>query len=222
MNNIASASGWRWVQGTATASLTVGRHTLEVRNREDGLNIDKIAFVPSSAEAPTGKGPVGVNCDPAPTMSSWSYWEQGEYGNTHVNYFGAPHTMPNGDMILNGHAAWHSCNQPQLPNVIGKCSGPGGEAGPGSGIAFLGMHRAMVNDFRKFALANGQRSLISLSLNDVLPRPGYFVHPAQMQGVTLPCCSRDEGRPARESRQCCRCGCRLPGRRGFVVRSATG
>jgi hypothetical protein len=152
MNNITAASGWRWVQGTATASLSVGRHTLEVRNREDGLSIDRIAFIPSGSSAPSGTGPTGINCDPATTASSWGYWEQLEYANAHLDYFSV-----NGLHTLNHHHEWHNTND------------SGGTAGTGSGISFLGMHRAMVNDFRQFALANGQRSWIPIHTNAPLP-----------------------------------------------------
>lgn len=152
MNNVTSASGWRWVQGSATASLTVGRHTLEVRNREDGLNIDRIAFIPSGGSAPSGAGPAGINCDPATTVSSWGYWEQVEYGLAHLDYF-----TSTGLHTLDHHHEWHNTND------------PGGTAGPGSGISFLGMHRAMVNEFRAFALARGQRSWLPLNINGPLP-----------------------------------------------------
>jgi hypothetical protein len=156
MNNITSATGWRWVLGTATASLTVGRHTLEVRNREDGLNIDKIAFIPSGGAAPSGAGSTSVNCDPATTMEKWGYWEQTEYGNTHLNYF-SQSGGAYGAMVIDMHVEWHQNND------------PGGQNGPGSGVAFLGMHRSMMNAFRKYALATGQRSYISLNTNAPLP-----------------------------------------------------
>ena len=133
MNNITNATGWRWVQGTATAALTIGRHALEVRNREDGLNIDKIAFIPSGGAAPSGSGGTSVNCDPAPTMSGWGFWEQTDYATTHQRYFEAE-----GAMVIDMHVDWHHNND------------PGGRGGLGSGIAFLGMHRAMVNDFPGF------------------------------------------------------------------------
>jgi len=152
MNNITGASGWRWVQGTATASLTVGRHTLEVRNREDGLSIDRIAFIPSGGSAPSGTGAAGINCDPATTTSSWGYWEQVEYSTAHLDYF-----TNSGMMVLDMHHEWHNIND------------SGGTAGPGSGISFLGMHRSMVNDFRKFALARGQRSWVPIHTNAPLP-----------------------------------------------------
>jgi hypothetical protein len=157
MNNITSATGWRWVQGTATASLTVGRHTLEVRNREDGLNIDKIAFIPSGQTAPSGVGGTSVNCDPATTIETWGYWEQVEYGNTHLNFF-SQNAGAYGAMVIDMHVGWHNFNHD-----------PGGEQGPGSGVAFLGMHRSMMNDFRKYALGTGQRSWIPLSMSATLP-----------------------------------------------------
>jgi hypothetical protein len=152
MTNVSAASGWRWVQGTAATALTVGRHTLEVRNREDGLNIDKIALLPSGAAAPSGTGLTSSNCDPATTIASWNHWEQTDYANTHLAYFTAT-----GATTIDMHVVWHSTND------------SGGTAGTGSGISFLGMHRAMVNDFRAFALARGQRSWASLNLTGQLP-----------------------------------------------------
>jgi hypothetical protein len=55
-------SGWKWVKATANVNLTVGAHTLEVRNREDGLNFDKVAILPASAAAPMGLGDRAGNC----------------------------------------------------------------------------------------------------------------------------------------------------------------
>jgi hypothetical protein len=155
MNNITNATGWRWVQGTATATLGIGRHTLEVRNREDGLNIDKIAFLPSGGAAPSGSGGTSVNCDPAVTTSNWNFWEQTDFGNTHLNYFTV---NGNGAMVIDMHVDWHNFNQD-----------PGGMQGPGSGVAFLGMHRAMMNAFRLYALSTGQRSYIPINVNAPLP-----------------------------------------------------
>jgi hypothetical protein len=60
-------------------------------------------------------------------------------------------------MVLDMHHLWHNVND------------SGGTAGVGSGISFLGMHRSMVNDFRKFALAHGQRSWIPINTNAPLP-----------------------------------------------------
>lgn len=158
MNNIANATGWRWVQGTGNVTLGIGRHTLEVRNREDGLSIDKIAFIPSGATAPSGTatGGTSVNCDPAVTMSNWGYWEQTEYSSMHQDYF-----ANRGGMIIDMHVMWHQTND------------SGGTAGRGSGIAFLGMHRAMVNDLRAFALANGRRSWIPINMNALVPYAVY-------------------------------------------------
>lgn len=156
MNNITNATGWRWVQGTANATLGIGRHTLEVRNREDGLSIDKIAFIPSGGTAPSGAGGTSVNCDPAVTMSNWGFWEQTDYSAMHQNYFSLY-----GSMIIDMHVMWHNMND------------PGGKAGLGSGVAFLGMHRAMVNDLRKYALATGQRSWIPINMNSALPFAVY-------------------------------------------------
>jgi hypothetical protein len=156
MNNLSSVNGWRWVQGTATAALGIGRHTLEVRNREKGLNMDKIAFVPSGAAAPSGAGGTSVNCDPAPTMSSWGFWEQTEYVTTHQRFF-----ENQGAMVIDMHVGWHNNND------------PGGLNGTGSGTAFLGMHRAMMNEFRAFALARGYRSYIPIDVNSPLPFAVY-------------------------------------------------
>lgn len=158
MNNIANATGWRWVQGTATANLGIGRHTLEVRNREDGLSIDKIAFIPSGATAPSGTGTGGtsVNCDPATTISNWGYWEQTDYSATHQAYF-----EEHGMMVIDMHVEWHTVNN------------PGGLNGLGSGVSFLGMHRAMVNDLRSYALAHGRRSWLPINVNAPLPFAVY-------------------------------------------------
>jgi len=156
MNNITNATGWRWVQGSATAALSIGRHTLEVRNREDGLSIDKIALLPTGAAAPSGSGGTSINCDPATTTSNWGFWEQTDYGAAHQNYFALY-----GAMVIDMHVAWHQTND------------PGGTAGVGSGVAFLGMHRSMVNDFRKYALSTGQRSWIPINVNALLPYAVY-------------------------------------------------
>jgi hypothetical protein len=60
-------------------------------------------------------------------------------------------------MIIDMHVDWHHNND------------PGGRNGPGSGVAFLGMHRSMMNAFRQYALNTGQRSYISLNTNAPLP-----------------------------------------------------
>ena len=47
---------WRWAQGTGSLTLSHGKHNLQIRNREGGLSLDKIAFVPTSATGPSGTG----------------------------------------------------------------------------------------------------------------------------------------------------------------------
>ena len=162
MNNISNATGWRWVQGTTQVNLTVGQHTLEIRNRENGLQIDKIAILDSAAQSPTGSGGAGMNCGPATNMTEWDWWDALDYANTHANYFAA-----NGSMVLDMHEMWHIANDPG-----------GGERGPGSGTAFLGMHRAMVNAFRAYALSVGGRSYIPINVNGALPPNLYDAYAA--------------------------------------------
>lgn len=138
MNNTNTlGTGFRWAQGTGSVTLTRGVHTLRIRNRESGLSIDKLAFIPTTATGPAGTavGNAAVNCEPFQTMSDWTYAETAEFEATHLAYMTAlgPHMLPH-------HWEWHNIN------------GPGGQNGVGTGIAFLGYHRAMMNDMRRFAL----------------------------------------------------------------------
>ncbi|MDF3070845.1 MAG: hypothetical protein K0R38_6446 [Polyangiaceae bacterium] len=150
MNNTSGlGSGFRWVQGTASATLTRGVHTLRIRNRESGLSVDKLAFIPTTVTGPSGTaaGNAAVNCEPFQTMSDWTYGVQDvEYEATHLAYMAAhgPHMLPH-------HNQWHTLN------------GAGGQNGRGSGTAFLGYHRAMMNDFRRFALETNGRIPLPIS-----------------------------------------------------------
>jgi hypothetical protein len=150
MNNTSGlGTGFRWVQGTASATLTRGLHTLRIRNREGGLSIDKLAFIPTTVTGPSGTaaGNAAVNCEPFQTMSDWTYGVQdAEYEATHRAYMAAhgPHMLPH-------HNQWHTLN------------GAGGQNGRGSGTAFLGYHRAMQNDFRRFALETNGRIWLPIS-----------------------------------------------------------
>ena len=153
MNNLSVASGWRWIAGTATASLTEGPHTLSISqprrrtaNRQDRVH-------PQRNAAPTGTGGTTINCDPATTMSNWNFWEQTRYATSHYNYF-----VNFGHDTLHHHEDWHVYNNDS-----------GGMNGPGSGIAFLGMHRAMMNEFRGWAMVNGYRSWIPINVAAPLP-----------------------------------------------------
>ena len=153
MNNLSVASGWRWVQGTATASLTAGPHTLEVRNREDGLQIDKIAFHPQRERRPNRDGPREHQL-----RSSDDDVDLELLGTDQLRQL-APQLFVNfGHDTLHHHNDWHVYNNDS-----------GGTGGPGSGISFLGMHRAMMNDFRGFALENGYRSWIPINVAAPLP-----------------------------------------------------
>jgi hypothetical protein len=147
-NTSGLGGGWRWAQGSASVSLSRGDHTLRVKNREAGLSLDKLAFVPTTAAGPTGTGAGGnaVNCEPFQTMADWDYFEVMAYYDTHVNYMTA-HGMHH----LPEHIAWHYVN------------GSGGLDGAGSGTAFMGFHRAMMNDLRKFAMENGGRTWLPIS-----------------------------------------------------------
>lgn len=60
-NNHAGSRGWKWVKGANSASVG-GNVTIEVANREDGLDIDKIALIPAGDPAPTGLGGMANNC----------------------------------------------------------------------------------------------------------------------------------------------------------------
>lgn len=149
MNGASSlGTGWRWSKGTTGATLTHGKHRLYVRNRENGLSLDKVAFVPSAVTGPSGTGAGGtaVNCEPFQTMSDWGPAEVEEYQNTLVGYF-----LYYG-MDLHHHEMWHLAN------------GLGGRDCEGSGTAFLGMHRAMMNDFRKWSLMNNGRSWLPIDV----------------------------------------------------------
>jgi hypothetical protein len=121
---------------------------LRIRSREAGLSLDKIGFIPTNATAPTGTslGAAAVNCEPYQSMADWGYFEVLEYYNTHTNYMGE-----HGEHMLPHHYDWHRRN------------GSGGTAGAGSGTAFLGFHRAMMNEFRKYAMANGGRSWLPMT-----------------------------------------------------------
>ncbi len=148
MNNTSGlGSGWRWAQGAASVNLPRGDHTLSIRNREAQLSIDKLAFVPTTATGPsgTGAGAAGVNCEPFQTMSDWEYFDVNEYYNTHAHYFSV-----HGNHMLSAHDEWHFVN------------GPGGTAGLGSGTAFMGFHRAMMNEFRQFAMQNNGRNALPI------------------------------------------------------------
>jgi hypothetical protein len=149
MNNTSGlGSGWRWAQGAGSITLTHGKHTLRIRNRESGLSIDKIAFVPSSITGPsgTGSGGMAVNCEPFQTMSDWGPGEVAEYYITHYGFFAEM-----GEEMLPEHASWHFTNN------------QGGQNGPGSGTAFLGYHRAMLNQLRAYALETNGRSWLPIS-----------------------------------------------------------
>lgn len=141
-------SGWRWAQGTGSVTLTHGKHTIQIRNREAGLSLDKLAFVPTSATGPsgTGAGSAAVNCEPFQTMSDWGPGEVAEFYDTHYQFF---HHM--GPEMLDEHFMWHETN------------GIGGREGVGSGTAFLGYHRAMMNHFRSHALETNGRSWLPIS-----------------------------------------------------------
>ena len=148
-NTNALGGGFRWAQGSAPATLSHGVHTLRIRNRESGLSIDKLAFIPTSATGPTGTaaGNAAVNCEPFQTMSDWvSHTQNEEYNATHLAYMTAY-----GQHMLPHHKEWHDRN------------GAGGTAGLGSGTAFMGFHRAMLNDFRRFALETNGRSWLPIS-----------------------------------------------------------
>lgn len=148
-NTNTLGSGWRWAAGTGSATLTRGYHTFEVRNRESGLSMDKIAFIPSGATAPsgTGAGSAAVNCEPFQTISDWLYVESDEYNQTHEAFVASK-----GEHWMHHHYDWHVAN------------GSGGTSGNGSGTAFLGFHRAMQNEFRKFALETGGRSWLPVAV----------------------------------------------------------
>jgi hypothetical protein len=147
-NTSGLGSGWRWASGAASVTLARGDHTLRVRNREAKLSLDKLAFVPTTATGPSGTalGAAAVNCEPFQTMSDWDYFEVNAYFDTHLNYFAV-----HGNHMLSFHDEWHVVN------------GPGGTRGAGSGTAFMGFHRAMMNDFRKFAMENDGRSYLPIS-----------------------------------------------------------
>lgn len=158
MNNTNGlGTGWRWAQGTASVTLSHARHTLRIRNRESGLSIDKLAFVPTSVAGPsgTGLGNAAVNCEPFKLMSDWKPGEIYQFYNTHLNYFSAqpmdPQYVSAGEEMLMHHSMWHDAN------------GQGGQAGTGSGVAFLGYHRAMMNDMRRFALETNGRSWLPIN-----------------------------------------------------------
>jgi hypothetical protein len=85
-------------------------------------------------------------------MSNWNFWEQTEYTSTHQQYFD-----DRGMMVIDMHVDWHHNND------------SGGRNGKGSGTAFLGMHRSMMNDFRAFALAHGLRSWVPIDVTATLP-----------------------------------------------------
>ncbi len=63
MNNYTN-SGWNWIKKSSATTLNAGVHTLEVANRENGLKIDKLAVLPSSAAAPSGVAGQAYNCSP--------------------------------------------------------------------------------------------------------------------------------------------------------------
>jgi hypothetical protein len=62
------------------------------------------------------------------------------------NHFVGYVAVPRGDHV----EEWHDRN------------GPGAQAGLGSGTAFMGYHRAMVNDLRRFALETNGRSWLPI------------------------------------------------------------
>jgi hypothetical protein len=167
-NTSGLGSGWRWAPGAASITLPRGDHTLRVRNREANLSLDKIAFVPTTATGPSGTalGGTAVNCEPFQTMSDWDYFEVNAYSDTHVNYFAV-----HGNHMLSFHDTWHALN------------GPGGTAGAGSGTAFMGFHRAMMNDFRKFAMENDGRSYLPISTVGLVIPP-WLGDAAQALGLT--------------------------------------
>lgn len=149
LNNTSGlGSGWRWAQGTTSVTLARGDHTLRIKSREQFLSLDKLAIVPTTASGPSGTavGGAGVNCESFQTMSDWDYFDVQNYFSTHLMYFSV-----HGAHLLEHHNEWHQRN------------GPGGTLGAGSGTAFLGFHRAMLNDFRKFAMETQGRNYLPIS-----------------------------------------------------------
>jgi hypothetical protein len=62
-NNHSSSTAWQWIEGASGAiTLSAGTHTIAIANREDGLNIDKIAVLPATVAAPSGTGGTANNC----------------------------------------------------------------------------------------------------------------------------------------------------------------
>jgi hypothetical protein len=118
--------------------------------------MDRIAFIPTTATGPssTAVGGTAVNCEPFKVLNDLDYYEVRDYYQTHIDYF-AMH----GDEMIPDHLDWHAIN------------GSGGTAGPGSGTAFLGFHRAMMNDFRMFAFGevNGRTWLPMSTTGQVIP-----------------------------------------------------
>ena len=56
-----SAGAWAWKKASSTFSLANGAHTLYVRVREPGAQVDKL-FITSGSTAPTGLGGAAANC----------------------------------------------------------------------------------------------------------------------------------------------------------------
>lgn len=62
-NTSGSGDGWFWYKGSSAVTLTAGKHTVEVDNRESGLSLDRIALLPVGSPAPTGAGASADNCN---------------------------------------------------------------------------------------------------------------------------------------------------------------
>lgn len=158
LNGLSSlGSGWAWAAGASGYVMSKAKHTVEIANREDGLSLDKIALVPTGFSGPSGQGPSADNC--YGDTDDWRGTDVYDYANGHVEYF-----IEEGDFILNRHLQWHGRHNQGVP-----INGSGGLMGAGSGVAFLGFHRAMMNRFEQFVLANGGLMSESIAIDAFLP-----------------------------------------------------
>lgn len=87
------------------------------------------------------------------TMSDWTEAQVERYAETHRSYWATPRGLE----MRQAHHMWHRRN------------GVGGAAGRGSGLAFLGFHRAVVNQLREHAATTNGVAPLSVDVEGWVP-----------------------------------------------------
>lgn len=127
---------------TEISGASQGAATLRLRTSivGDSRGVDRL-------EATCSQDP-GTNPNfPGLLMTDWNADQVKRYNETVKAFLAAQ-----GIDFLNEHSAWHKNNDTGTTDEEGN-NGISGNKGPGSGMAFVGMHRAMLNAFQRFARA---------------------------------------------------------------------